>query len=188
MDLKRRDYWATLTVNGKPLLLGQNRMTQGSLSSIVLEAMRSLNEERARPDSAGQVEIMLRIRNKPIATDKESVASMERATELEGLLDVNTDSTAPHLGEIYEDYYERLISSEQLPSATAELLAAEWFGREVNPETTLWLNDHKAIRFRELNSRDELYENALPSEYESLKNYVRTTYPTFVEHLTFRTA
>jgi hypothetical protein len=68
------------------------------------------------------------------------------------------------------------------PQASAEFIAAQWFGREVNPTTTLWLNDPKAVRFRVLNSRDEEFEAALPSEYEALKN------PEFVTHLTFRTA
>jgi hypothetical protein len=188
MDIRRNGWFGILSVNGKNLVLGRNIVEHGSIMSLVGESLKAIGAERSRPDEDGTQEIILRIRNKPIGSDKESLTIMTRASELDSMLEGSPDGTTPIPGESYEDYYRRLIEDEQLPRATAELLAGQWFDREVNPDTTLWLNDPKAIRFRELNSRDEAFESALPDEYERLKNYVRTTYPDFLDGIVFRTA
>lgn len=188
MDLRKAEYFGICTVNGKTLVLNQNLCEHGSIMHIFGESLKSLTAERSRPDDDGTIEIVLRIRNKPIATDKDSVSRLNRAVELDAMIEGSPDGTMPIPGESYEDYYRRLIEVELLPKPTAELLAGQWFDRPINPDTQLWLNDPKAVRFRELNSRDEAYEGALPEEYESLKNYVKVTYPEFLTHITFRTA
>jgi hypothetical protein len=185
MDIRRNGFFGTLTLNGQHLLLGNNMCLHGSLMSLVGESLKTLSAERSRLVD-GDMEICLRIRNKPIDASKEGVMLLGKAEELSALMD-GIDGDQPHEGESYEDFYHRLLNSDY-PQASAEFIAAQWFGREVNPTTTLWLNDPKAVRFRVLNSRDEEFEAALPSEYEALKNYVRVTYPEFVAHLTFRTA
>lgn len=188
MDIRRDGWFGILTINGRNILLDRNMSSHGSIMHLTGESLKAIGTERSRPDEDGTQEIILRLRNKPIGSDKDSIAMMNRANELDGMIEGSPDSTIPIPGESYEDYYRRLIEDEQLPKATAEMLAGQWFDRPVNPDTTLWLNDPKAIRFRELNSRDEAYESALPSEYEGLKNYVRITYPEFLEGIVFRTA
>lgn len=188
MDIRKLGWFGILTVNGRNVILGRNMMEHGSIIGLTGESLKALGAERSRPDEDGSQEIILRLRNKPIGSDKDSIAMMNRASELDGMIEGSPDGTIPIPGESYEDYYRRLIEDEQLPRATAELLAGQWFDRPVNPDTTLWLNDSKAVRFRELNSRDEAFESALPSEYEELKHYVKTTYPEFLEGIVFRTA
>ncbi len=111
---------------------------------------------------------------------------MDKSIEVETLLD-STDSHGPAAGEAYGDFFDRLIM-EGYPVASATVIASDWFGVEMDDKTIGWLNDPKAIRFRELNSRHEAFESALPSEYQSLKDYVTQVYPFFCEHLIFRTA
>lgn len=188
MDIRKDGWFGILTINGKTILLDRNVVTRGSIMSLTSESLKAVSAERSRPDEDGTQEIILRLRNKPIGSDKDSIAAMNRASELDAMIEGSPDATIPIPGESYEDYYHRLIEAEQLPRATAEMLAGQWFDRPVNPDTTLWLNDAKAIRFRELNSRDEAYESAIPSEYEQLKNYVKTTYPQFLDGIVFRTA
>lgn len=183
MDIRRDGFFGYLTLNGKNLVLRNDTMLKGSIMSVIAESLKSLTAERSR----GDVNIMLRISNKPIDTSEQGLANFNRITEVESLLDNAAAPDFPILDESYEDFYQRLLSQEYAPVA-AEAIAAQWFEKPINPDTTLWLNDPKAVRFRELNARDEAFNNALPQEYESLKHYVQTTYPSFVEHITFRTA
>lgn len=186
MDVRRDGFWGTLTLNGKHLLLGSNSCTRGSIMNLVGESLKSLQAERSRLDADGDMQIVLRLSNKPFDTSKEGVMILGKSEEVAALLgDEQGDS--PNEGETYEEFYQRLLDSEY-PQASAEYIAAQWFDHEVSPTTTLWLNDPKAVRFRVLNSRDEEFEAALPSEYESLKHYVRVTYPEFLDGLVFRTA
>jgi hypothetical protein len=186
MDIRRAGLFGYLSLNGRNIPLHQ---FQGSTMSLIAEILKSLQAERSRLDGDGAFEVMIRIRNKPMDTSKEGVMILGRAEEVGALLEGNghVEADTPRKGESYEEFYHRLLD-EQYPEPSAEFIAAQWFGREVNPQTTQWLNDPKAIRFRVLNTRDEEFEAALPSEYDSLKNYVKRKYPDFVAHLTFRTA
>lgn len=181
MDIRRIGYFGQVTISGVRTPSTHN----GSIMGIVAEALKDVTASRSRIDDNGESEIVIRIRNKPFDTSREGVLLLGKAEELEALVEGDIDQ--PRESESYEDFYHRLMNSDY-PQASAEFIAAQWFGREVSPETTLWLNDPKAVRFRELNSRDEAFEAALPSEYESLKHYVQTTYPDFIEGLVFRTA
>lgn len=188
MDLRKPEFFASLSVQSRTIGLNDSPARGSSVMSLVSAGLSALTQERVRADSNGLVEIVIRIRNKPVATDTESVNQMNRASELDALVEGSADSTAPIPNESYEDYYRRLTEVEQLPNATALMLAAEWFQRPVDEQTKRWLSDSKAIRFRELNSRSDAFDAAIPNEYESLKQYVKTHFPEFVEHLTFRTA
>lgn len=187
MDIRRDGFWGTLTLNGRNLIIAENMCTRGSLMFLVGESLKTLQAERSRLTADGELEIVLRLRNKPIDTSKDGILILGKAEEVGALIETDQPGDKPEPNESYEDFYHRLLESDY-PQASAEFIAAQWFDREVNPNTTLWLNDPKAVRFRVLNSRDEEFEAALPSEYESLKHYVQTTYPEFVEGLTFRTA
>jgi hypothetical protein len=182
MDIRRTGFFGYLTLNGRPVnLINVN----GSIMGLVADALKTLGGERPRL-ADGELEIILRIRNKPFDTSMDGVMTLGKSEELAALVD-DTDADKPFDNEFYEEFYHRLLDVGY-PQASAEYIAGQWFDKPVNPTTTLWLNDPKAIRFRVLNSRDEEFEAALPSEYESLKHYVQTTYPDFVENLTFRTA
>lgn len=187
MDIRRIGFFATLTLNGRHLMIADKPCQSGTIMALVAESLKSLAAERSRLTADGELEICLRIRNKPIDTSKENILILGKAEEVGALIENGHNGDQPHENESYEEFYDRLLNSDY-PQASAEFIAAQWFDREVNPTTTLWLNDTKAIRFRVLNSRDEEFEAALPSEYESLKHYVQTTYPEFLDGLTFRTA
>lgn len=183
MDIRKEGFYAYLTLNGKNILLNHDMLHHGSIMSSVSESLKSLSQERSK----GEINIILRISNQPIDLSEKGLANFNRVTEIESMLEPSEEVDVPSTGESYEDFYRRLLTSDYNP-VSAEAIAAAWFEREVNPHTTEWLNDAKAVRFRELNSRDEAYESALPEEYERLKQYVKSTYPEFIEHLTFRTA
>jgi hypothetical protein len=182
MDIRKDGWFGRLTINGKTILLddSKNIMSQGSLMRIVGDALKSLTSERAR---SGDCTIQLTIGNAPLTENK--LTDINRVNEVQNELTGEVD--LPLEDEEYGEFYDRLIEGGYTPAA-AEMVAGEWFNVPPNPRTGLWLNDSKAIRFRELNSRDEAYESALPQEYEQLKQYVREQYAEFVEHLTFRTA
>jgi hypothetical protein len=181
MDIRRVGYFGQVTISG----VRTPSAHKGSIMGIVAEALKDITANRSRTDESGESEIVIRIRNKPFDTSREGVLLLGKAEELEALVEGDVDQ--PLENESYEDFYQRLIDNAYAP-ASAEYIAGQWFNRPVSPETTLWLNDPKAMRFRELNARDEMFESAHPAEYESLKNYVLTTYPEFVKGLVFRTA
>lgn len=185
MDVRRDGWFGRLTVNGKTVLVDEskNQVSQGSIMRIVSDALKSLAQQRVR--GLADTTIQLTIASTQLTDAK--MESVNRTQEIEQMLEGSIDTDVPFSSESYEDYYHRLIQLEY-SKASAEFLAAQWFSVEMNPETILWLNDPKAIRFRKLNSNNEAYKEALPAEYESLKHYVQTTYPEFIEHLTFRTA
>lgn len=182
MDIRREGWFGQLVLSG----VRQPSAHRGSILHIIGESLKDLQSLRARNDADGESEIVIRIRNKPFDTSKESAQYMDKTIEVEDLLE-SEDTLKPIEGENYGEFHDRLIS-EGLGPVAAQLIASEWFGVEPNEHARRWLVDGKAIRFRELNSRDEAYAAALPAEYESLKAYVIQVYPTFVEHLTFRTA
>lgn len=183
MDLRRDGWFGRLTLNGKTILVddSKNMVSSGSIMRIVSDALKSLGPERTR----GSTTIQLTLSNESLTESR--IAELNRANEVEQMIEGSADEGLPRHNESYEEYHQRLLALEFSPAA-AEMIAGDWFNRPVNPETSQWLNDPKAIRFRELNSRDEAYEAALPSEYDSLKSYVTHQFPNMLTGITFRTA
>lgn len=182
MDIRRTGYFGQVSISG----VRTPSTHKGSIMGIVAEALKDVTAHRSRTNEDGESEILIRIRNKAFDSSREGVMILGKVEEVTALVDTESPDI-PTPDETYEAFYQRLIDSAYT-TASAEYIAGQWFDKPVSPETTLWLNDPKAIRFRELNSRDEAFEAAHPSEYESLKNYIRTTYPTFATGLVFRTA
>jgi hypothetical protein len=182
-DLRKDGWFGQLVISG----VGQPNAHRGSIMGIVGESLKDIGSQRMRVDANGDSEIVIRIRNKPFDTSKESALYMDKSIEVDALLDTSTDSDKPIAGESYGDFFDRLITNGY-PVASATMIASDWFELAVDEKTLGWLHDPKAIRFRELNSRTEAFDSALPAEYEALKNYVTRQYPFFCEHLTFRTA
>jgi hypothetical protein len=94
MDIRRNGFFGTLTLNGQHLLLGNNMCLHGSLMSLVGESLKTLSAERSRLVD-GDMEICLRIRNKPIDASREGVMLLGKAEELSALMD-GIDGDQPH--------------------------------------------------------------------------------------------
>lgn len=186
MDIRKDGWFGRLTLNGKTVMLddSNNIVSTGSLMRIISDALKSLQSERAR---TGVTTIQLTLTNNHTELSDTRIAEQSRALEVDALIEVDGIADTPGDGELYHEFYDRLIKAGYTIAA-AEMVSGEWFNMPVSSQTTQWLNDPKAVRFRELNSRDEAFESALPQEYEQLKKYVRELFPEFIEHLTFRTA
>jgi hypothetical protein len=176
MDVRRDGWFGQLLLSGS----ASPKAHRGSIMGIIAESLKDISASRSRSEDS---EIVLRLSRKPFTSD--SAHQMEKAFEVESL--VSGDADQPQENESFEDFYSRLISGGYTVAA-AEMIAAEWFQREPNRRAVAWLHDPMAVRFRELNTRHEAYEAAMPNEYESLKHYVVTEYPEFTSHMIFRTA
>jgi hypothetical protein len=185
MDIRREGWFGQLEINGKRIQISDNRNTlaTGSIMRLVGDSLKALQEQRAR---SGDCLIKLTFSTRQITDTLQQ--EQVRANEVDSLLNRVAADNEPHHNESYEDYYTRLITKIGLLHPSAQMLADAWFDREPDPQLTQWINDPEAIRFRELNSRDEAYESALPNEYETLKRDMIQRFPSFCEHLTFRTA
>lgn len=182
MDIRRDGFFGQLVIDG----VKEPKAHHGSVMRIVSESLKDLQETRVRTSSDGESEIVIRIRNKPFDTSKESAEFLDKAAQVSNLVD-SQEIMKPADGEHYDAFLARL-KAEGYPDASALMIAADWYGLEQDINLKRWLTDTKAQRFRELNSRDEAYQSAIPSEYTTLKDYVIREYPEFVTDLTFRTA
>ena len=183
MDIRKEGWFGQLVLSG----VTQTQAHRGSIMAIIAEILKDLHTSRPRADNEGEAEILIRIRNKAFDTSRDSSQQLGKALEVESMLIDGIELDKPFEGEQYAEFYDRLIKQDY-QAAAALLIAAEWFERDADSLTVQWLNDPKAARFRELNTRHEAFEAAMPQEYESLKSYVKEQYPTIVEHMTFRTA
>lgn len=183
MDMRGREYYGQLQITGNRKPINKH----GSIYRLIMEFTRDLTEQSIRPNADGR-EIIIIIRENPFnSEEKESLDSSIKVNELEHFAESNAKDDIPIEGESQVDFYNRLINNG-LPPASAEFLMADWFGLAKDPELVEWLNDSKAVRFRELNSRQEAFESAAPTEYEILKTYVIDKFPNMTQNLTFRKA
>lgn len=182
MDIRRDGWFGQLVLSG----VKQPQAHRGSIMHIVSESLKDLTQQRVRNDADGESEIVIRIRNKAFDTSKESAQYMDKSIEVDSLLESN-EILKPEDGEDYDHFMQRLKEAMISPM-TARMIAAEWYGLKEDSALRAWLEDHKANRFRVLNTRDEAFNNALPGEYEALKDYVIQMFPSFVKDMRFRTA
>lgn len=183
MNLSDPSWFAQLRISGVPAPLE----FEGSVSHITLQVMKILSSANPRELADGK-QITLQFGSKPFASvASASRAIQKQAIEIESQIEFNDDESRPIEGETYESYYDRQITRGLSPTM-AEFAANDWFDIPQNPRLTAWLNDPKAQRFRELNSSHKAFESAMPSEYESLKEYVKSEYAEFTDALVFRTA
>jgi len=184
MDIDAEHSWhgqLQLSGVGKPISVN------GSVKEIMLGFLRQLMQMSPRSISTGR-EINIIIRDSPFGDAKETREFQKLVAEVESGLDQSlVRDSRPLDGESYETYYQRL-RDEGLNHFSAEYFANDWFDKEPNQRLTMWLQDSKAAQFRRLNSNNAAYESAMPSEYESLKQYVLDEFPEFCEALVFRTA
>lgn len=186
MDTRNREMHAQMTLTG----VGKPFNYVGPVTGILGNFVKELVTQNPRDIADGYTEIVIRIRNKPFTDSKEAATLTDKAQEVWAGIDLkNTDieDSKPRDGESFEDFYTRQLG-RGLSKISAQFFACDWFEREQDPELLSWLDDQKAIRFRLLNSVNDVFLAALPGEYESLKQYVLAKYPNMTKHLTFRTA
>lgn len=183
MDTRANRWFGQLQLTG----IAEPKNHSGSIVGILGEILKDLQELNPRTLSSGEKEIVIRIRDKPYGSEKESNRIADIAAEvMQSLTDVPVTG-GPTDGESYDQYVERLLSIGHSESS-AIFLASDWFEREPPEDLMSWMNDSKAQRFRKLNGNQEAFDSALPMEYETLKHYVISEYPQFTANLTFRTA
>lgn len=148
---------------------------EGSILGIVAKLIGIIQRTKLS-GQAGRV-ITITLSDKPIRT-----VTLTTESQL-----VSLTHDGPREGETYEQFYLRLIG-DGCTESIAKYMADDWF--ECDPDSALlaWMNDSKAQRFMQLQASKAEYESALPSEYESLKQYVISTYPERAKQFTFRTA
>lgn len=182
MDISKDGFYGQLK-----LPEGDTIAHRGSIMSIVAESLKDIKAGRLSRSKDGS-EILIRIRDQPFDTSRDALAAMNKAVEVSDLLDDSSvDESMPRANEDYEAFVHRL-ESDGYPRASSLMIAAEWYSMPKDAQAVGWLTDDKAKRFRELNTRNEAFEAALPSEYESLKQYVIAQFPDFTRDLVFRTA
>lgn len=184
MDIRNAQFHSQLQVSG----VGQPINRTGSIISLTGEMIKDLMTLSPRVLADGHREIILIIRDKSFTSHKESLEAQNKIADVEaGLAPSIDDHSVPRENESPGNYCDRLVE-QGLSQQTAEFLTADWFGLEKNPEVVNWLADPKAVRFRELNTRNEAFESAAPTEYTTLCHYVVSTYPNMIANLTFRKA
>jgi hypothetical protein len=183
MNVRDPKYHGQLTLTG----VGTPFNHSGTIMNIIAEVLKDLMVQNPRALSNGEKEIVIRIREKPFGAEKESSTLSDKAAQVLADVDDSGITRGPIAGETYEQYAAYLMS-EGLAESTALFLASDWYNMPEPEGLRDWLNDSKAVRFRQLNSSQESYDSALPMEYEQLKHYVISTYPQFCESITFRTA
>lgn len=153
----------------------------GSVQQIFAQVFAALKDAQPRDGIHGK-RIVITLQTHQFS----DLAQTKLADEVESQISSNVKT--PIEGESHDEFYDRLVSSGTDPN-TAGFVAADWFSRpNPNPRLGEWLRDSRAEAFRKLNSSNKAFEDALPSEYESLKQYVLEKYPEFCEAITFRTA
>jgi hypothetical protein len=185
MDLRNQEYHGQLSMTG----VGEVNLFKGSITGIIGEIMRHLLQANARAQSDGTKEIVIRIGNKPYAANKDANTRADFIAEVESGIDWSgAERTKPKDGEDFESYYARMMSECGMSDHSARFMACDWFDRAQDPELVNWLSDSKAIRFRELNSRDEAYAAAIPTEYPELLHHCLNNYPNMLTRLNLRVA
>ncbi len=185
MDVRKTGYFGQMQISGvaKPI------NDEGSIIGMVSQFLRDLQELNPRSLKDGK-EIIIILRDRPLQAVK-SESQLQRVNEVEAQLDLSTitDEIVPGNNESYFEFIKRLENSG-LDNQSAIYIANDWYGIENDTTSRLaqWQNDHKAIRFRQLNSSHKEFESAMPTEYAELKQYVLREYPEFCERITFRVA
>ena len=181
MDITGAKYYAELTLSGhaKPIQL------EGSIAQITQAYLTHLKSLDLRANKDGKT-INLRVSSEPLIERTMSIAEQNAKMDKELGLDPADIGLGPEPGESYEDFHRRLRTRMTIEQAS--FFANDWFDRPQDPLTTQWMLDPKIRRFNMINASSRAYAEALPSEYESLKQYIKATYPAFAERINWRTA
>lgn len=181
MDIVADKYHAELIISG----VSQPVELNGSLLTIMQLTQLELRKANCRANKDGKT-ITLRISDKPIVAKTMTIAEQNAKMDKELGLAPDDVGRGPHPGESYESFHEYLCT--RMPELIATQFANDWFGRAQDPLTEAWKTDPKIKRFNAINASSAAFAEALPSEYESLKQYIKSTYPSFAERIKWRTA
>lgn len=176
MDMRKDGWHAQLQISG----VTQSKQLQGSLISILGQIISELQETNPRTLANGK-RITVVFGDKPMQDDQ---------SESFVLKPIDGQGDGPYVGELPKEFLARLIS-QGCTEEIAKFYVADWFadsGFVQDSQTVRWMNDPKCARFSELQSSKAAYEQALPTEYESLKQYIIAEYPERAALITFKTA
>lgn len=181
MDMRTEKWHAKLTLSG----VQSDVQLSGSMTQILGQLIKTLQEAKVkRVGSLASINLM--IQDAPIATNQQ--ANNKLLSELNDLVDDSAMTRGPNQDETYDQYLSWLIEFESLTIEAAEYIAKSWFNQEQDFGLIHWMNDPKAIRFRQLNYSLLEFDKALPNEYRELKQYVLSHHERFASRLTFRVA
>lgn len=183
MDVRKQGYFGQMQISGvaKPI------NDEGSIIGMVSQFLRDLQELNPRNLKDGK-EIIIILRDRPLQAMK-SESQLQRVNEVEAQIEIAETPIEPYPGETYHNFIDRLVEGG-VETHIAKYIANDWFDSQTAEDARLqqWQNDHKAMRFRQLNSSHKEFESAMPTEYAELKQYVLREYPEFCERITFRVA
>lgn len=181
MDVKNPGWFGQMQVSGTSRVFDEF----GSIIGMMGRFNRELTQLNPRELIDGK-SITIRFRDKPIDAKVKSLT--EQAMDMESQLQINEDETGgPAEGETYVEFFDRLIGKGFHPNV-ARYFADDWFDKPKDEQTVRWMNDPKCARFSELQGSKVAYEQALPTEYEMLKQYVIQEYPERAKLITFKIA
>lgn len=174
MDLIKQTYHGQLTINGTTIQLGESNLVIHLRSLLQALQSHSVSGHRGQKtitvvwsDSLGGLTT-----SNPLSIESNSLESL--------VID-----ESPREGEDFESYRSRLCDQGHTPES-ALFFANDWYSNSQDTTTQRWIDDSKVKRFLELQGSQKAYDEALPQEYASLRNYVQTNYPEFAERITFR--
>lgn len=184
MDIKNTDWFGQLQMTGiaKPV------NNQGSVLSMVGEFLVQLRTLNPREMAEGKT-IVMTFSTIPIGQDKAKNDKLALVSAVTESL-VESNDLTPLAAEPIESFIKRLMISGHTPTS-ARFIAADWYGVEDGEGTErlrAWLDNPKAIRFRELNARNDAFESAHPSEYRELLTQMLGEFPEFVRGMQLRIA
>lgn len=82
MDVNKREWHSRLILSN----VGEVRVHSGSMTELMIQALRDLKELTPRVDSNGRKEVSLQFANYPLGRDKAELMT-ERVAEVESMID-----------------------------------------------------------------------------------------------------
>lgn len=180
MNITDGKYYAQLIMSGT----SEPKQIEGTIEHIFRIAQGYLRVTSLRENKDGKT-IDIKISSRPFIEKQLSIAE-ESANWRKQLGDPSLIIGGPEPDESYEQFYERLC--ERMQESIAAQMANDWFDRPQDPLTIKYMNDPQVKRFNLLNASSAAFAEALPTEYESLKKYIKSVYPQFAERIKWRTA
>jgi hypothetical protein len=184
MDTKQSSWYGQLQISG----IAKPTNQKGSITEMIRDFVIAIRQSSPRELADGK-QITILLSTNPIGQDKAKNDKLGLVSAVADSL-VETEDLTPTPNEPIDSFINRLIASGHT-SMTSRFIAADWYGIEDGEGTDrlrAWLDNPKAIRFRELNTRNEAFESAHPNEYHELLIQMREEFPEFVSVMQLRIA
>lgn len=180
MDIHKAGWHSRLTITGN----SQEFRFEGSWLAIMKQVSESLINLNPRVLADGNKGFSLEVSTSPITSAR--VEELRKEQEVAALLEVSESDLCqwkPLDGEDMAAMTLRLVRTVPMHYPEADFWARDAFGYPPDPNMQKRLNDPKVLRFLKLDASDRAAQEADPKEYESLKGYIRETYPDYYQHL-----